>query len=598
MKHRNNLYNLKFCLAYNDSARCILLAGIFLCINPLIRAQTPQIPQTPSVAAMDRYVDIPVSFHTGVPDINIPLYTIQQDGLTIPISISYHAGGVKVRDIASTVGLGWTLNAGGNISRQMNGIADDHPTAGYFTYGKQLYEMKAPNGPWMSPDPVGNLMAQQNVDGIIDSEPDFYNYRMPGTGGKFVIDFDKAIVNSIPDNDLKIDITNFPVKIKITDNSGVEHYFDDNEETHVPAGAVLAQYWYKSSWYLTKMTSLISGQSINYNYDTLSIENEYFTSESKKYHIGGFSTPSGILYGRTILDSVGGNNSLQMVEYNTRQLTSIISNTDSVVFVYSQTKENLLAEPALSEIRIYDRVQGLKKYYKFYHSYWGTGNAARLCLDRLQEFTAGNVSKPAYEFRYNSMAPPAIISYAQDYWGYYNGATNTTLIPEFELYHKSEVYWGTSVFDSNSVLIGVQNCKPISTIGGFQGDIYYAGLAGANREVNPGFTMAGQLESIKYPTGGYVEFNYENNVVQNDATSYLDDEDYAYRRKMDYKKRLFGDSIMIDSLNWYQAFNVEEFQKLQEDTITINSGQFVRLYGRIKGYLGDRLDPEQDKIKR
>ena len=49
----------------------------------------------------------------------IPIYTIRMNGMDVPISISYHAGGFRNADASSVVGLGWVLNCGGNISRQV-----------------------------------------------------------------------------------------------------------------------------------------------------------------------------------------------------------------------------------------------------------------------------------------------------------------------------------------------------------------------------------------------------------------------------------------------------------------------------------------------
>jgi hypothetical protein len=82
------------------------------------------LPPSPQAAALARYGEYPVSLATGIPEISIPLYEIKLGDYTLPISISYHASGIKVDDVASTVGLGWVLNAGGAVSRTICGAPD------------------------------------------------------------------------------------------------------------------------------------------------------------------------------------------------------------------------------------------------------------------------------------------------------------------------------------------------------------------------------------------------------------------------------------------------------------------------------------------
>ncbi|HLZ88470.1 MAG TPA: hypothetical protein VKQ52_14540, partial [Puia sp.] len=55
---------------------------------------------SPNAAALGKYGELPVSYYTGIPNINIPLYEIKTGSLDLPISLSYHAGGIKVEEIA------------------------------------------------------------------------------------------------------------------------------------------------------------------------------------------------------------------------------------------------------------------------------------------------------------------------------------------------------------------------------------------------------------------------------------------------------------------------------------------------------------------
>ncbi len=75
------------------------ILGFFLCaaVN-LLNAQAPAVKPpgfaSPNAAALGKYGDIPVSYHTGVPEISIPLYTITEGSLSVPISLSYHSSGI------------------------------------------------------------------------------------------------------------------------------------------------------------------------------------------------------------------------------------------------------------------------------------------------------------------------------------------------------------------------------------------------------------------------------------------------------------------------------------------------------------------------
>ena len=145
-----------------------------LFIQYVVGQELPKIaPPSPEAASVFKFSEIPVSFYTGLPNIDIPLFEIESGGVTIPISISYHARGIQVAEIASRVGLGWSLNCGGMIYKQVRGLKDED----YFPCeGLNLFS---------------NLQAREflndpNMLPFCDLIPDQYSYKLNGMSGKFI----------------------------------------------------------------------------------------------------------------------------------------------------------------------------------------------------------------------------------------------------------------------------------------------------------------------------------------------------------------------------------------------------------------------------
>ena len=109
-------------------------------------SQTSQFEQPkvipPEVASLIKYVEYPVNLHSGLVNIDIPLYNVSIGDINIPISISYHASGIKTNDLNGRVGLGWTLNAEPSVSRNINGSPDETgylQHLGYDNYSRDYY---------------------------------------------------------------------------------------------------------------------------------------------------------------------------------------------------------------------------------------------------------------------------------------------------------------------------------------------------------------------------------------------------------------------------------------------------------------------------
>ena len=96
----------------------LFFIGCFIQIS-IVYAQEKRItPISPEATALTKMVNNPVNFFTGIPDISIPLYEIKAGGLTLPITLQYHAGGFKINEKSTRTGLGWNLSCDLQITKR------------------------------------------------------------------------------------------------------------------------------------------------------------------------------------------------------------------------------------------------------------------------------------------------------------------------------------------------------------------------------------------------------------------------------------------------------------------------------------------------
>lgn len=128
----------------------------------------------------------------GKANITLPIYEINQDGLSIPIQLSYNSGGVKVDQFATEVGLGWSLDAGPVINKEILGIPDYKSLWNKTqAYGLQEYQYG-----YLTPDPSWGPDA-----------PDLYNIDIKGGLASFYVDksFNPVLIS--PYNGLFVSLT-------------------------------------------------------------------------------------------------------------------------------------------------------------------------------------------------------------------------------------------------------------------------------------------------------------------------------------------------------------------------------------------------------
>lgn len=445
--------------------------------------QKPLLPHSPEASAFGKFGDIPVGLHTGIPNISVPVYKFSLKGLELPISIDYHSSGVKVDELASNVGLDWSLNYGGMINLIPHGLNDFGPD-GWLSSAANL---KTPQSGQLMENwdgfqnfPTDNTYQYLKLaaEGTIDTEPDFFAFSFAGKSGKFFFDQNKGI-HFMPHQNLKVEYVldgQFILSFTITDERGNKFLFADIENTttkSVGCSGTVGSINNSSSnsYYLSKITTA-NQEQITFNYT------------NKIYNI---KNPSSIVrYRRTDLSSPGIGACSEMETCLTTstskvsgiRISSIVNETtkEKVSFTYDAAgRLDVPGNERLQKIEVLNKDNVLITQFDLTHDYFYSAapNSPNPEDFRLKLLNVKERGKPAYLFEYNTTALPSRFSSNQDHWGYYNG------------------------------IKGNVNLLPIDVMRGFP--------TGANREPDAVFMKAGVLNKVTYPTGGSTVFNYEAN---------------------------------------------------------------------------------------
>lgn len=435
--------------------------------NESLNIQNVALP-SPTAASIKKFEDYPISYATGVPQISIPLYVASSRKLSIPISLSYHASGIRVEEVPGWVGSGWSLNAGGAIVRTVRGLPDEQ-TNGYLEEGEQAHSFNTGSG--------SDQYKFDVATGTVDAEPDDYSISAPGLSGKFTFKYDGTIV-MLPHQNLKIEadltsISNDIAKFTITKEDGTVYTFAEKEETYMVSinksggdMGYVSPKTYTSSWYLTKIESPYGDDEIILSYENSGITTEQTVTIST-------NRTDNLIY-MTCTDSVNDNDIKNTNRTYNRFLKTITTPTEKIHFNRDDTF-GLSTKTRLESILVETKNEATR-LRKFVMDTDTVGN--RLTLVSVQEFgLTDSEALPAYELDYyDTYTLPAFNSYAIDHWGYYNGETsNDTYIPQVYVTEESE------------------------------------SLAGADRDPVFAYAVTGSLKKITLPSGGNTSFVYELN---------------------------------------------------------------------------------------
>lgn len=502
------------------------------------------------VALMAGKISAQVSLQTGSATFSLPIFNWEDDKsrLNSLLALSYNSGsGLKVNDIPSNVGQGWSLVSGGAIVRMQNGEPDDQ----WPRNGTEWDVTKYPAGMLYATVPASqgcpvaltkypiygwkNQIYNQHNVVVEDKQLDYFAFQFNGKAGMFVIDpANPGNCKSIGDTKIKItfqqdaNLVNQGIRTRITsfsvqDVDGLIYKFTSHGKVKILKSeycdAGMTQYlrqpkfqsgkvyhqggfdngqivnpWVINSWYLTEIEDALTHRKIFFNYTTRSISNnageDVIFNGDKNYAI--------VFHKKSIT--------------LTPELTSVtFPDGHTVTLNYGAPRQDLNGDYVLSSIDVTYQGRYLSKHELntsyFILNRYGTPvsdfqkRVSRLCLLSVRKIGPDlTEDTPPYKFDYysGSNAPddfvPPTFSFAKDNWGYYNG-------------DKSRGYWYEYISPTNTTLSGITNSNHVKGLCYLRNDV-----SGVYLNPKTGYARNGLLRQVIYPTGGTLTYEYEQNT--------------------------------------------------------------------------------------
>jgi len=488
--------------------KCLLFT--FLVVHNLLQSQSPVelsdlsrigevLPPSPNAASLGSYGGLPNTNSSGAISLSIPLFSIETPNLSIPVSANYYSTGFKVDEVSSRLGNSWNLDIGGVITRTVMDAPDELSTdarslipTGFHsqTSNEDIYDFLK--------------IVNQNSFDFVDMQPDIFSFNFGNYSGKFILHN-----NSI----FPLEHTNLHFRasfiesgliegysFKITAPDGVSYFFGGVNEIEISSSSSTGPECSgnkdfepsPTAWYLGKIVHP-DGDFIEFSYSSVDQTYKYSISQSQSRKILNSD-----FYGCVSDPLSNGTNStciMLLQSYGVR-LDEITTSSGQKIEIDYSVRSDLEDDFLFDKIVLYhsNNVDVLRVFDFEYLEITSTsfGNTFGVTYpDLLKRYFLSDIiernvipgpNDKKYSFEYNSLGElPQRLSYSQDYWGYFNGKVNSTL-----------------VYSILPILNGIS--LPFTST--------------ANRNPDYNYSKKGVLSKIIYPTGGWDEIFYENNSIK------------------------------------------------------------------------------------
>jgi hypothetical protein len=440
------------------------------------------IPPSPEAFQITKYGDLPLDEFNGKVNLSVPIYEYKIGELKLPISLSYNGAGVKVKDIPTQVGINWTLNAGGLISREIRDLPDENSVR----INLDPMSLNSLN----KEDCTSQAATLRNYVDLsqYDTETDVFHFNFNGYSGSFYLDSNMIPKLTKNDNELKIEILGNLYNSKsflITDANGVKYFFggENNTESSTIENIVNGNHVNMgtsggiTSFYLYRVVHPINGE-IYIEYETKASYNYVLSKESTKTKssiegfLGSFEEPNCSYPSDQYSDII-----IKNYIDNPKYIKKIYSPNSAIEVIFDRINCNQQVSQLTNAIRtvlknitIKNNLVVLQKTNLHYLGLDDLNNVKRFFLSEIQLNDIQD-NNEKYNFDYNDpLSLPERFSNKIDLIGYFNNKNNQNLTPCFPT-------------DNN--------------------------ITCPNRTTDFEYASKGVLKKVYYPTKGFTEFEYE-----------------------------------------------------------------------------------------
>lgn len=529
---------------------------------------------------------------SGTANINIPIITKSVDGVDIGVSINYNTKGITSFDKSSIVGIGWAINKGATITRQVKGLPDEFCFLNAGRYLNIGYWHRLNNNITVEPNfisTIDNISTQKAIShGYVDGQMDIFNTTINGVNIEFMFNcndeiivqplksnckiertIDGIVVNTFPKN-----IHNKEIGFKITDWLGNIYIFKSGDKIRtdiktsegtplIPTPAQVAsgnidRCIYANNWVVEKIITY-NGNEINYEYSDLGVADYFGEPYVVSNSIGTYQEFYPDINISDFVNFTTGNSNDMVKELF---LKKIKFGEEQIIFTYRDENigtsfrcdrryEKALHEITLIENNNFNTVYN-NQYYnpkskkiRFdqtytgetvpYHSCSGLpGNggigAAAMKLNKISYVNPNNTLRHLFQFDYYSLT---------DLQNLYGGVLNQYITGE------GSDYWG---FPNGNATPSLNFTYPEGMY--VPSDLTNPTSEGSNRTPNM-LSALNNLKTIENEKGGITEFEYENNqAIVNSVNMLLDG--VRIKKATTYTKGLTDNTTIHQSTFQYE----------------------------------------------